>query len=513
MRTSLLLLCGLTLSGIGLSGVAGCGGGMSSSAGGGGSAATGGTAGSGAGNTAGSGTGGTAGSSTGGTGGTGGSTPGDGACPTGKFPADKQIVFETSSSIDTDTTWTKDNLYIVKGGLTLEAQLTIEAGTTVCFDNDFFDNGAIHVAEHFEGGIHVAGTQAEHVTLTAVDPAKGWDGVHVFGYATQAELSYTDFYYGSRPADTISQHFTKGAFHTQDAGSSDGMAPAARLDHVSFYDTKQGGTLWLLADAGLTPDSVVTIGGFNLFQDDPQFEDPAVIVSPEAASSLTPGMITLSPDIPESKRGIELLNGTISADATIHAIDIPYFIPSGLFISNSVDKVDPVKVTFEAGVEVRLGAGAWMQVGASGAGTPGNLVLDGTAEKPVKFVHYPFPYNNFADNWGGIVFERYDPAVSRISHAILENGGLIAFSKVSDACGTNSSEGVVLLKSPTGGGGSDYPSIAIDHTAFNGSYDNGIVAECSIGCIDPAIDYLDPTLGNTFTNIAGKPQILATCPP
>lgn len=443
--------------------------------------------------------------------GTGGGTT-NGACPTGQFPDDKQIVFDSSSApIQTDTVWTKDNLYLVKTELEVRALLTIEAGTTVCFDatlavSDFF---GLRIGDNSEGGIVAQGTADEHVTFTALDPEKGWHGIHIEGHATKIDLAYTDFYFGSRADGGSNDYFSVSALRVRDG--SDVSAPAARLHHVMFAGAKRGGPLRLEADAGLTADSVVSVGAFDLMQDDLEFNDPAVLIAPEAATSLFPSMISIAPEVPESKRGIELISGSMSGDSTLRALGVPYFVRDYLSIAD-YNHDYPRKMTIEAGVEVRFGSTAVIQAGGGFVGSQGDLIVDGTADKPVQLVYYPFPGSIF-DYWGALVFDRYDPAVSRVSYALLKSAGGNASVDVSDACGESSSMGAIVLRPPGGGASStDYPSIAIDHTTIDGSYQHGIVADCGFGCIDPAIDYMDPALGNVFLNIAGQPQILATCP-
>lgn len=456
---------------------------------------------------------GTAGGGAGGgtTTGTGGG-PATGACPIDQFPEDKQVVHDSSSwNILDDTTWTKDKLYLVETELSVDALLTIEAGTTVCFGSDSFSSSflGLDVGSFSGGGIQVQGTAEEHVTFTAIDPGKGWDGVHVSGDATAIDLAYVDFFYGSRSSGNGGNLFSTNAFRVSD-GSLDPAMPT-RLHHVTFAGAKRGAPLRVDADAGLTADSVVQVTAFDLSQQELQYVDSAVLFSPEAATSLKPGMISIAPEVPESKRGIELVGGTLSADAVIHALDLPYFFRGYLSISNE-NGVDPVKMTIEAGALLRLGPTAVIRAGSCFGGTDGDLIVDGTADKPVTLEYYPFP-GAFTDHWGGLFFYCYDAAVSRVSHAILKSTGGNSDAEVSDACGDNSSMGAIVLDRPSGVAGSGFPGITIEHTTVDGSTKHGIVAECSFqACIDATVDYTAPELGNTFLNITGEPQVLSTCP-
>jgi hypothetical protein len=517
-KGDLFRLLGAACLGLGLLGSAACSpegsGTDSTSAGAGGkggdTGGAGGSGGSGGGTTGGAG-GSTTGGAGGGAGGAGGGTA-DGACPVGAFPAANQLVIDSSSTpMMQDTVWTKDNLYLVKTDLEVRALLTIEAGTTVCFDASFSvsDFIGIHIGDQLPGSIRIQGTSDEHVTLTAIDPGKGWHGVHVSGEATEVDLAYTDFFFASRADPSLADNYSIGALRVRDIAGD--PAPVTRLHHVTFSGAKRGGPLQLEADAGLTADSVVLVTAFDLAQDDLEYTDAAVLVSPEAASSLFPGMLSIAPEVPEPTRGIEILDGGMSADSTLRSLGVPFFVHGYLSIGDDY-LLEPRTMTIEAGVEVRLGYSAAIQAGSCPLGGDGNLIVDGTAQDPVKLVYYPFP-GDVAPSWGALVFRCYDPAVSRVSHAILQSAGGNGFAEVYDACGDNSSTGAIVLDHPDGlGGGTDYPSITIDHTTIDGSLKNGIVAECNVACIDPAIDYMDPALGNVFLNIAGQPQILATCP-
>jgi hypothetical protein len=436
------------------------------------------------------------------TGDTGGPPP-PGACPIDQFPADKQVLFDSGgTTLHDDTVWTKDNLYILTDRLGVDALLTIEAGTTVCFGRDINSSGMLEIGSISGGGLRVAGTADERVTFTALDPDRGWSGIYINGYAEVIDLAHADFRHAS-DLELDPGYWSFGALRIR--GIEDEEPVPARLHDVTFSGLKRGGALWLEGPVALTPDSSIRVDAFDPTEGEDK-ADAAVLVSLQAAASLAPGMITLAPEIPEQHRGIELLSDTLSAHSALHPLEWPYLAKRGIFVLSTGNN-PKMSLTIEAGVEIRLGAATVIQAGGE-AVTHGDLIVAGTAEAPVRFTYYPFP-DAFTDHWGGLFFATYDPAVSRVSHAVLENAGGSSIIDVNDACDGNSSGAIVMSATALM---NDWPAIAIDHTTIAGSASNGIVAECSLGCVDATLDYTDPALANTFIDIAGAPQLLATCP-
>jgi hypothetical protein len=436
------------------------------------------------------------------TGDTGGPPPA-GACPIDQYPEDRQVLFESSGmTIYEDTVWTKDNLYIITEEVGVDAVLTIEAGTTVCFGSDINIHGKLDVRPFNAGGLRVTGTADEHVTFTALDEKKGWSGVYVSGAEAVVDLAYADFVHAS-DLEIEAGFWSFGALRIR--APADEPPVPARLHNVTFSGLKRGGALWLEGPVTLSPDSSIRVDAYDLAEEEDK-ADSAVLVSLQAASSLAPGMITLGPEIPEQHRGIQPLSDTLSEHSTLHPLEWPYLAKRGIFVLSSSNYPDK-SLTIEAGVEIRLGAGAVIQAGTE-AFNRGDLIVAGTAEAPVRMSYYPFP-DAFTDHWGALFFATYDPTVSRVSHAVLENAGFSTQAEVNDACGDNSTAAIVLSATALK---NDWQAIAIDHTTITGSASNGIVAECSGGCVDATLDYTDPALANMFVDIAGAPQILATCP-
>jgi hypothetical protein len=432
-----------------------------------------------------------------------GEPPPVGACPIDQYPEDKQVLFEDSGmTIYDDTVWTKDNLYILMEEVGVDALLTIEAGTVVCFGSDINSSGMLDIHPFDAGGLRVAGTADEHVTFTALDPDKGWSGVYISGAEATIDLAYADFRFASN-LEIDAGFWSFGALRIR--GPEDEEAVPARLHNVTFSGLKRGGALWLEGPVALSPDSSIRVDAYDLAEEEDK-ADAAVLVSLQAAGSLAPGMITLAPEIPEQHRGVQPLSDPLSAPATLHALEWPYLAKRGIFVLSSTNHPD-MSLTIEAGAELRLGAGAVIQAGTE-TFNRGDLIVAGTAEAPIRFSYYPFP-DAYTDHWGGLFFVDYDPTLSRVSHAVLENGGFSANAEVNDACGDNSTAAIILgataLKT-------DWQAIAIDHTTIAGSASNGIVAECLSGCVDATLDYTDPALANMFIDITGAPQILATCP-
>jgi hypothetical protein len=520
-----LIAGGLWLAALaGSLGMSGCGSSENSSTGGhssdgnmGGNATGGSNGGTSAGGTSTGGTS-TGGTSTGGSGGAGagGTSTGGGApgsdCPTGAFPNDKHVVYGDDfggATLDADTVWTKDNLYIVKGDLQIKAALTIQAGTTVCLEYNMFDErGALVVGKDANAKLDIQGTDAEHVVLTSTSSDKFWGGVRAIDPLKSFSIAYTDVFNASTGADSGDQDVAYGAIRTQE-NSQDGALPPVRLHHVSFHNLRYGCALHLAHKSGLTADSVVEVQSFAPPQGGGVEPDPAVMMWPEGMDTLAPGMIQLAADLPADKRGVQPIVKGFEKSVTWHGLDIPYLVSGGFYVLPSLFAQQPPTLTIEAGAEIRLAPANSLEVG--GNVDQGNLVVKGAAGKPVRFLPL-VDSGKPEDDWGGIEFLYYDPAVSSIEYAELVHGG-DSLESVPIACKASSSRGLVVLRAPEIGG-SSYAGIPIKNTTFDTAYDNGIVAECDPPtCIDAAADYLDPASGNVFKNIPGKKQILSTCPP
>lgn len=94
---------------------------------------------------------------------------------------------EVSANITTNTTWTADKKYLLKGNIfvTNNAQLTIEAGTVIFGDK--VTKGALIIERGSK--IFANGTEAKPIVFTSVAPANfrnygDWGGVVILGKAT-----------------------------------------------------------------------------------------------------------------------------------------------------------------------------------------------------------------------------------------------------------------------------------------------------------------------------------------
>ncbi|MBK9457150.1 MAG: hypothetical protein IPO24_16990 [Bacteroidetes bacterium] len=80
-----------------------------------------------------------------------------------------QVPVTVSGEINTNTTWTKNNIYLLNGFVYVEdgATLTIEAGTLI--KGDKATKGTLIVTK--TGTIQAAGTECEPIVFTSNEPA------------------------------------------------------------------------------------------------------------------------------------------------------------------------------------------------------------------------------------------------------------------------------------------------------------------------------------------------------
>jgi hypothetical protein len=448
--------------------------------------------------------------------GTGGSTADYVDCPTAKFPAAKQFTFGTGGdthTLDADATWTKDNLYVVIGHLTIEGTksptLKIQAGTTVCFavDTGTDEAGAIDLAPTAPGGLDVQGTAAEPVVLTSAGGADDWWSRITGGpNYTIFSLAHVDFYNPS-----IGGGDGPGAVQTLAGGT----VPPVVLDHVSFHQLNAGLALDLQNGVGLSASSSVTVPGFVKNSSTMQYE--VIRADPVSAASLLPGMLTVdTTKVPADLRVIRLSEYNLNDTVTWQDTGLPFYSDSD-FTIKQLTGASPI-LTLDAGVTWKFAPGVSLFVGGSGGFDTGDLIVKGSAAKPVVFTAYGAT-SDPANYWGGIWFEStgpgygFDATVSKIDHARLEYGGASFEGEINchdpDPSLSSTKEPAELMID----GIHDYDGPAITNTQFSHSAGDAVRAYCTTTDCLVSPDYT-AAAGNTFDNIKAAQQLtpLSTCP-
>ena len=246
-------------------------------------------------------------------------------------------------SIKGDNTWHSSlSPYIVIGDIGVEAphKLTIEAGTTLKFDNSQWD---IYVA----GKLTAIGEPGNMINFTSnrVNPAKGdWNNIRLDPsdpvYDDHNKLQYCRFEYGDE------------ALYLTDSSPN-------LMDHNEFENNTYG--------IRMEGDSDPVTFSYNNFTRNTYPLDCSAHVPSLATSHLTGNSydnITIA--------------GNIQVDCTWPEAESPYLLRDNTYIQSGK------KLTIEPGVVVKAFAGKMLSVGRYNAGG-GDLWAVGTADKGIVF--------------------------------------------------------------------------------------------------------------------------------
>jgi hypothetical protein len=158
------------------------------------------------------------------------------------FALDPINIVEITSNITSNTTWKKENVYVIKKWIYIQAALTIEAGTVIKFESSVYldidgANGGLVIAQgsalepiiftSIRDDVH-GGDTNEDGNLT--QPAAGdWRLIEINGTNNASIFSYCQFLYGGgQPGD---------ATHTIDLNSG----TSVNITNCTFAHNKGGG--------------------------------------------------------------------------------------------------------------------------------------------------------------------------------------------------------------------------------------------------------------------------------
>ncbi|MDQ7780939.1 MAG: hypothetical protein RDV41_14675, partial [Planctomycetota bacterium] len=325
--------------------------------------------------------------------------------------------------LDSDETWTPDNVYLVFGPFsTGKFTLTIQAGTVVLFNDDQLrkvspPHGSLSVEEG--GAVKILGTAEKHVVLAPFDAEDlFWDGISTgFGYK-EFTIEHTDFYKSGAGAGA-------GAIATLHSDKE----PAVRLKNVTFHELQNKGfRLW--NETGLSTDSSVTIFGYTPKVTDPQYQYPVMNVDPVAAGTLTKENFVVKEGVPVHARVIYVSTPMLNKSVTYRDLGMPYRVDE-LQVPGDTYGGPPVTLTLEPGVVMQVGSIIYVG-GKTGTGESdmGNIVAVGTKEKPIRFTSAKDQPK--AGDWQSIFMRAgsFDPKVSKFEYCIIEYGGSVPANAV-----------------------------------------------------------------------------------
>lgn len=404
--------------------------------------------------------------------------------------------------LQSDEHWTADNVYLIFDDFKVTHHvLTIDPGTVICMSNTaqlFVGDGGPDPGE-----IHINGTAEAPVTITSfassMDPNLP-DYPHrgiKFDTYQQSTISYLNVWYGGG---------AQWAFElTNTARDDESMEQPTKpllLDHVTIGGVRSKG-LRIGPEAGIDAASSITLTDFAPDPNSPA-PDAVAELNYYAEKSVMAAFTYDKATIPPEAQKIRLVTSAppliLDHDVEITDGGLPYYTEFGPLSIDAENDQSSATLTIGPGVTMHMRG--LINVGDA---HEGNLVINGTAERPVVLTSAePTPGPG---DWGGILFNVFDPTISKIEHAQILYGGL---SNPMDThvgrCGEDF-QGTLMIF----GTGMPYDGPAISDTEIAFSPSSGIVSNASDSMVQLSTDYADPALNITFHDIAGEDLVIGPC--
>jgi hypothetical protein len=262
-------------------------------------------------------------------------------------------LVQVERTISAPTTWKRDSVYVVgKTGTTVNAALTIEAGTVIKFEDGMHLNVGT-------GSVQARGTETDPIVFTSVlDDEHGgdcnadgasvatkgsWGGVRVDSTATASSVfQYVEFLYAGASNPVGASEFS-AVLDMHDSSTFDHCTFAHTAESTNIKNAK--GALALSGD-----DNARTICTNNVFFDN---GIPLKVFNPNVLPSVAASNRFSDPSSPSTTnrfQGIFLNDGNaFTKSASLSVTEVPY-----VFEASIVTLADKVDLAFANGVTVKF---------------------------------------------------------------------------------------------------------------------------------------------------------------
>jgi hypothetical protein len=241
--------------------------------------------------------------------------------------------------------------------------------------------------------------------------------------------------------------------------------------------------------------------------------DAVAEVDIRAAKSFNEAFDYAGAPIPDGAKHVSLdanADETLDSDAELTSIGLPYLYKNHQYLQiNGPQDGAGVTLTIDEGVTLEM-SGALI-VGTLSGTAQGDLIVKGTAAKPVVFTSTED--KPAAGDWEGIYFVggQYDPKKSAIDHAQVLYAGVDTSDPLQVAhhlgrCDAFVTASIMITGTSTTAA---YDGPAITNTLVAHSASDGIASDGTTGGGHLSNDYSKG--GNTFMDIANKNLEIGTC--
>ncbi len=438
-------------------------------------------------------------------------------CPeTNPFsPKNPSSVVVSDVVLQQDETWTADKVYLIGDDFKIENHtLTVEAGTTICL----YQKGKIYVGQGIDPGeIHLNGTKDKPIVITvppkADDPTKP-DVFHrgiQFDTYLGSKLSYVNIWYGGPGGGSASPAFeiTNTAHGTPD------VKKPLLVDHLVVGAVQSKG-IRIGTDLGIAEGSAIQFTGFGPRDGTSPALDAVAEIDLGASKSVAAAWNMAGATIPDEARHVNLKNrqteGKIQVDTDLVDFGLPYLWKNHLVMQVAGMQDDPIGPTFTIHEGVTLHMDGVLIIGGTSGTANGNLVIAGTAAKPVTLTSTSA--TPASGDWEGLYFvtDHYDRTKTKIDHAEILYAGVDPsngqqINNHVGRCGANF-VGAIMI---TGSGGTQFDGPMIRNTKIAHSKSDGIVSDANTSNGFCKTDYGAASLNNAFEDIAGQQLRNGTC--
>ncbi len=355
---------------------------------------------------------------------------------------DLDVLVVEPDQVVADQTWAAiDVPYLLSDETSIESHLTIAAGATLIFGQNAW------LSINTNGALTAVGTTEKPIAFTGEQATRGyWNGIA--------------FYY----SDKIENQF---AYVTIEYAGGEGCNGVDSKANLCLYP---GGVRLAISNStlqesegyGMYADEDATITAFdqNLLTANTL---GAAIVGAQAVGQLDDSSTFAGNDL-------DLLvveHGSVSADQTWPAIDIPYRLSEDVSVE--------AHLTIAAGATLEFDQNAWLAINLDGA-----LTAVGTADAPIVFTGA----QKTAGYWSGIAFYYSDDLNNQLDFVTVEYGGF-------EGCnGADSKANICLYP---GGARLDMTNSNVQHSAHCGVY---VADDATVNNIE------DIAAGNSFSDNA-----------
>lgn len=408
--------------------------------------------------------------------------------------------------LQADATWTADKVYLIGDDFKIQGhKLTVEAGTTICL----YQRGKILVGQGIDPGeIHLNGTAEKPIVITAPPSASDPTKPDVYHRGIQFDtyqgsmLSHVNIWYGGPGGGTASWAFE---LTNMAHGTPDPKKPLL-VDHLTVGAVQSKGVR-VGTELGVADGSSIRFTGFTAPDPSGPTLDATAEVEILAVRSFAKAFDMTGASIPDGAKHVNLRiaqsEGKIQSNAELVDFGLPFVRKNHPIVQVAGmqdDSVGPT-LTIREGVTLKMD-GALIIGGTSGTAN-GNLVIEGTAAKPVVLTSTSD--TPASGDWEGLYFvsDHYNPAITKVDHAQILYAGVDAsnmqqVNRSVGRCGTNY-VGAVMI---TNGSGL-FAGPPISNTKIAHSKSHGIVSYAdNTDTYYMTTSYAKPDI--TFEDIAGK---------